>query len=318
MSHDIPFVPSSPEEIDPISLAERLENNQHIEESVVVAICHKLSEILSHEPNVLMLQSPITVVGDIHGQILDLFKMFRESGQVWEGKQYLFLGDYVDRGYCSIETFTYLALLKIKYPTSVYLLRGNHESRKVNQMYGMFNDCLQVYGHSGIWFLFNEMFDLLPVSAVIDHHIFCVHGGLSPSLKLIGRISTDIYRKQEIPQSGAFTDFCWSDPDDVSKFFPNRRGAGFLFGQKETEEFLHLNKMDLIARSHQLSMTGYTWHFDKKLITVWSAPNYMYRSQNKAAVMKINGKGEEPQFHVYTEDSRSSIKPEDIIISYFT
>ncbi|KAH0794260.1 Ser/Thr protein phosphatase [Histomonas meleagridis] len=297
--------------MDPALLREELCKGRHLEEAAIVSICDKLIEILTSESNVLYLQSPITVVGDIHGQIFDLFKMFELSGQISDGNKYLFLGDYVDRGFSSIETFAYLALLKIKYPTSIYLLRGNHESRQVNQMYGLFNDCLQVYGHAAIWFLYNEVFDTLPISAIIDKKIYCVHGGLSPDIKMVGRIFTDIQRKQEIPQCGPFADLCWSDPDDVKKFIPNKRGAGYIFGPNEVEQFLHLNRLNFIARSHQLSMAGYTWLFDQKIVTVWSAPNYMYRSGNKASVMKVS-ENDATEFLVYTEDSRSDKKIEDL------
>lgn len=303
------------DKLDPFTLREMLREGGHLEECVLVSIYRRLSEILHREPNVLYLQSPITVCGDIHGQMLDLFKLFEISGQLPDTK-YLFMGDYVDRGYCSLETFAYLAMLKIHYPDRIYLLRGNHESRQVNQMYGLFNDCLQLYGHAGIWFLCNDVFDLLPISAVIDRKVYCVHGGLSPDIKNIGVITTEIYRKQEIPQEGAFADLCWSDPDEVKSFTPNRRGAGYIFGPNEAKQFLACNKLDFIARSHQLSMPGYTWMFDNKLVTVWSAPNYMYRSNNKASVMKVRTDAP-PDFVVFTEDEHSSTKPEDITISYF-
>lgn len=118
------------------SLREEVTNGKHIDESLLSAICDKLKEILVGEPNVLFLQSPITVVGDIHGQLFDLFKMFDISG-FEDGTRYLFLGDYVDRGAYSLETFAYLALLKVQYPDRIFLLRGNHESRQVNRMYGL-------------------------------------------------------------------------------------------------------------------------------------------------------------------------------------
>lgn len=311
----ISFVEGDISTLDPVTLREELAKGSHLDERVIIEICNKLMEILIREPNVLYLSSPITVVGDIHGQMLDMFKMFRKSG-FDDGTKYVFLGDYVDRGYCSLETFAYLALMKIQHPDQIYLLRGNHESRQVNQMYGLFNDCLQVYGHAGIWFLYNDVFDLLPISAVIDNEVYCVHGGISPDMKTVGRIISEINRRQEIPASGPFADFCWSDPDDVKKFIPNRRGSGYIFGQNEVEAFLHTNRLKFIARSHQLSMPGYTWFFDNKLVTVWSAPNYMYRSGNKASVMQLEP-GKEPNFLVFKEDKKSSLKPEDVTISYF-
>ena len=300
--------------LTPDFLREQIKQGTHIAEDSIIDLFDRLKEILVREPNVLYLQSPITVCGDIHGQILDLFKLFEISGELPETK-YLFLGDFVDRGYCSIETFAYLALLKIRFPKSIHLLRGNHESRQTNQTYGLYTDCLQLYGHVGIWFLANEVFDLLPIMAVINKTIYCVHGGLSPTMKSVGRFTSEIMRKQEIPKTGPMSDIVWSDPDEVELFTANRRGAGYLFGARAVQEFLNINRMKMVVRSHQLAMDGYMWMFDRSLVTVWSAPNYMYRSKNKASVMKI-GDGE-PEFVVFTEDERSSIPPEDSVIAYF-
>jgi diadenosine tetraphosphatase ApaH/serine/threonine PP2A family protein phosphatase len=276
----------------------------------------------------------VIVCGDIHGQILDLFKLFDEAGtpvktpgaKKIDEVTYLFLGDYVDRGYQSLETFAFLAFLKVKYPQNVYLLRGNHESRQVNQMYGLFNDCMQLYGHAGIWFLLNDVFDYLPIAAVVDRRIFCVHGGLSPKIALIEQIST-LDRKKEI-EEGAVADLTWSDPDDVQKFVPNRRGNGYLFGAQQSKQFLLNNKLGVlteakdasncgfIARSHQLAMRGYEWMHDDALVIVWSAPNYTYKSGNLAAVMEVS-----PQkpvtFKQFDAHQDSSKKPEDVQIEYF-
>ena len=309
----------------------------HLKESILDSLFKRLADLLILEPNVHYLQSPITVVGDIHGQLLDLFQLFAKAGENFTESSpslqnnYLFLGDYVDRGYCSIETFAFLALLKIKYPQQVYILRGNHESRQINQIYGLFNDCMMLYGHSGIWFLLNDVFDFLPIAAVIDNKIFCVHGGLSPKINFIGQIST-IYRRKEI-ESGPIADLTWSDPDEVSKFVPNRRGNGFIFGKDQTLSFLYNNgllpknysydgdrKGDLnhgfIARSHQLAMEGVQWFHDDNLVIVWSAPNYMYKSGNKATFMKVY-QDKAPDFIEFDKHEKSDIKPEDITIEYF-
>jgi diadenosine tetraphosphatase ApaH/serine/threonine PP2A family protein phosphatase len=202
---------------------------------------------------------------------------------------YLFLGDYVDRGRYSLLTFTYLVILKLKYPQRICLLRGNHESRQVNQMYGFYDECVDICGHAGIWRLCNEVFDLLPIAAVISGKIFCVHGGLSPDIRLIDQIST-IDRQEELPSTGPFSDLTWSDPDDIECWAINQRGAGWLFGRRPTREFCYNNKVGLICRAHQLAMEGYEYHFGgEQLLTVWSAPNYMYRSGNAAAVLKLSG-----------------------------
>ena len=255
-----------------------------------------LMELLYTESNVLRLFSPMVICGDIHGQLEDLLELFKVSGDM-KRQKYLFMGDYVDRGYFSLNTFLYLVCLKLKSPDRFFLLRGNHESRQVSQMYGFYNECLLNYGHSGIWNMCNEAFDLLPVAALIDKDVFCVHGGLSPDLPLIEMISLE-KRRNELPQSGPLCDLCWSDPDDaVRKWTLNQRGAGYIFGRQEVKTFCHNNNLKLITRSHQLVMEGYQWHFQEgepqegdpksPIITVWSAPNYSYRNNNDASIMKL-------------------------------
>jgi diadenosine tetraphosphatase ApaH/serine/threonine PP2A family protein phosphatase len=203
------------------------------------------------------------------------------------------MGDYVDRGWFSVETFGYLAALKLKYPGQFYLLRGNHECRQVNQMYGFYHESQLNYGHSGIWSLCNEVFDLLPMAALIDGTVFSVHGGLSPKITLIESIAL-LNRQDELPSMGPLCDLCWSDPCETENWRENQRGAGWLFGAPQVNEFCHNNGLKLITRSHQLAMEGFKWFFNQQLITVWSAPNYMYRSANRASVLKYNPEDSEP------------------------
>ena len=277
-------------------LLERLATGEIIPEQEVMPILIQLMQVLYTESNVLRLFSPIVICGDIHGQLEDLLELFKVSGDMKQQK-YLFLGDYVDRGYYSMNTFLYLVCLKLKSPDRFFLLRGNHESRQVSQMYGFYNECLLKYGHSGIWNMCNEAFDLLPVAALIDKDVFCVHGGISPDLPLIEMISLE-KRRNELPPRGALCDLCWSDPDDTCRRWTlNQRGAGYIFGREEAKTFCRNNNIKLIARSHQLVMEGYQWYFQEATdnpanpkgtcVTVWSAPNYAYRNNNNASIMKL-------------------------------
>lgn len=265
-----------------------LQEGKTLPEKQLITLLMKFMEVLYTESNVLELQSPITICGDIHGQLYDLFELFKaaRNGESFGNQQFLFMGDYVDRGRFSLETFAYLVALKLRYPGKFYLLRGNHECRQVNQMYGFYNETQFYYGHAGVWSFCNEVFDILPMAAVIDGKVFSVHGGLSPDIALIEKIST-FDRQAELPASGALCDLCWSDPDDTTNNWrENQRGAGYLFGAPQTKAFCHNNNLSLVTRSHQLAMEGFQKFFDDMLITVWSAPNYMYRSNNKATVMK--------------------------------
>ena len=225
------------------------------------------------------------------------------------------MGDYVDRGYFSLETFCYLGALKLIYPNQIFLLRGNHESRQVNQMYGFYSECISNFGHSGVWTLCNELFDLLPVSALIDKKIFSVHGGLSPKINYIGTIN-ELNRNEELPPQGPICDLCWSDPDNVNSWKSNLRGAGYIFGKPQVDEFCHLNNLNFVTRSHQIAMEGYESFFDGKLFTIWSAPNYMYRTGNKASVMKFfNDQYEMINFSPCPKEKRKV--PDEIPTGYF-
>ena len=270
---------------------EKCQKGENIPEPIFSKLMICLLETVANESNLVELESPIIICGDVHGQLYDVFEIFKKVGSPRDHK-FLFMGDYVDRGYFSILTLAYLAALKLKYPGQITLLRGNHECRQVNQMYGFFAECQSHFGHSGVWSQCNEIFDLLPMAAVIDNKVFSVHGGLSPDIPLIEKINM-IRRNEELPNYGPFCDLTWSDPDDGEQWRINSRGAGYLFGARQVNEFLHNNGLDLITRSHQLAQEGYEWFFDKKLVTIWSAPNYMYRSGNKATVMKYDSTGYE-------------------------
>ena len=300
------------------NIIEKIINLETIPEDIVVLLFKKLLELLYLENNLLELKTPIIICGDIHGQFFDLLELFQKGGNPKDEK-YLFLGDYVDRGYFSIFTFCYLAALKIKYPSNIFLLRGNHECRQVNQMYGFYYECQNTYGHSSIWNLCNIIFDALPISAVIDNQIFCVHGGISPDISLLEKI--DLFdRFKELPNNGPLCDLCWSDPEDIDYWKINNRGAGHIFGKNQVNEFLYLNNLNLIIRSHQLIKEGYQYFFSNKLISIWSAPNYMYRSGNKASILKLNNNNlENLNFICFEESLNNKNKiPDDITISgYF-
>jgi serine/threonine-protein phosphatase 6 catalytic subunit len=192
--------------------------------------------------------APVTLCGDIHGQFYDLLELFRIGGEIPD-TNYIFIGDYVDRGYNSVETIEILMCYKIKYPSHVTLIRGNHESRQITMTYGFLDEIVRKYGNSNPWNLINEVFDILPLGAIIDGRILCVHGGLSPLIRTVDQIRT-LQRNIEIPHDGPFCDLVWSDPDNVQTWVMSNRGAGWLFGSKVTQEFLHINNLELIARAH--------------------------------------------------------------------
>lgn len=251
----------------------------------VYRICQEALKILSEEPTLLKIDSDVIVIGDIHGQFFDFLEILKIDCGIYK---YLFLGDYVDRGANSLETILLLLYMKIEQPESVWMLRGNHESRRLSFVYGFYEECVHAYGNSAAWEMICEVFEYLPLAAVIDGKTFAVHGGIGPSTSLASIISAD--RVNDILLGGIVSELLWSDPDEEAETYKeNTRGAGFLFGKNQVEEFLEREGLIRIIRSHQLVDTGYKEHFNGKLVTIWSAPNYCYRCMNKAVIAKVSG-----------------------------
>lgn len=198
------------------------------------------------------------VSGDIHGQYSDLLRLF-EYGGFPPQANYLFLGDYVDRGKQSLETICLLLAFKIRYPENFFLLRGNHECASINRIYGFFDECKRRFNVK-IWKSFTDCFNCLPVAALIDDKILCMHGGLSPDLTNLDQIRT-LPRPIAVPDTGLLCDLLWSDPSrDVKGWGMNDRGVSFTFGPDRVSEFLTKHDLDLVCRAHQV---------DSKVFVVW-------------------------------------------------
>ncbi|KAG6407865.1 hypothetical protein SASPL_130865 [Salvia splendens] len=152
--------------------------------------------------------------------------------------------------------------------------------------YGFYDECLRKYGNANVWKSFTDLFDYLPLTALIESQVFCLHGGLSPSLDTLDNIRA-LDRIQEVPHEGPMCDLLWSDPDDRCGWGISPRGAGYTFGQDIAAQFNHTNGLTLISRAHQLVMEGFNWCQEKNVVTVFSAPNYCYRCGNMAAILEI-------------------------------
>ncbi|KAL2664054.1 hypothetical protein AAZV13_02G136300 [Glycine max] len=265
-------------------------------------LCYAAEQIFMHEPTVLQLKAPVKVFGDLHGQFGDLMRLFDEYGFPSTAGDityidYLFLGDYVDRGQHSLETITLLLALKIEYPENVHLIRGNHEAADINALFGFRIECIERMGENdGIWAWtrFNQLFNYLPLAALIEKKIICMHGGIGRSINSVEQIE-----KLERPitmDTGSITlmDLLWSDPtenDSVEGLRPNARGPGLVtFGPDRVTEFCKKNKLQLIIRAHECVMDGFERFAQGQLITLFSATNYCGTANNAGAILVV-GRG---------------------------
>ncbi|MEQ2196489.1 Serine/threonine-protein phosphatase PP1-beta catalytic subunit, partial [Xenoophorus captivus] len=214
-------------------------------EAEVRGLCIKSREIFLSQPILLELEAPLKICGDIHGQYTDLLRLFEYGGFPPEAN-YLFLGDYVDRGKQSLETICLLLAYKIKYPENFFLLRGNHECASINRIYGFYDECKRRFNIK-LWKTFTDCFNCLPIAAIVDEKIFCCHGGLSPDLQSMEQIRR-IMRPTDVPDTGLLCDLLWSDPDkDVQGWGENDRGVSFTFGADVVSKFLNRHDLDLIC-----------------------------------------------------------------------
>jgi len=271
-----------------------------VDEVTALKIINEGAALLRSEKTMVEVSAPVTVCGDIHGQFYDLIKLFEVGGDPGTTK-YLFLGDYVDRGNFSIECVLYLWALKLCYPSTFFLLRGNHECRHLTQYFTFRQEC-QVKYTERVYEACMEAFNCLPLVALLNKQFLCVHGGLSPEIQTLEDIAM-LDRFQEPPPHGAMCDLLWSDPaedfgseDSADHFKHNSvRGCSFLYSYSAACKFLEQNNLLSIIRAHEAQDAGFRMYKKSpvtgfpSLITIFSAPNYLDVYNNKAAVLKYDG-----------------------------
>eukprot|EP00536_Pseudo-nitzschia_multiseries_P018529 jgi/Psemu1/321336/estExt_fgenesh1_pm.C_26610001 len=283
---------SEPHELDDIiqrlmALKDQRPGTQaELQEEEIVSLCNKAKEAFLSEPMLLRPEAPIKICGDLHGQFFDLLRIIDHNGQP-PNTNYMFLGDYCDRGKQSIEILCLLFAFKVKFPTKMHLLRGNHETTKVSRMYGFHDECKNRFSVD-LWKEFCGVFDCMPVAAIISDKIFCCHGGLSPELESLDQIDA-IERPVDVPEEGLLCDLMWADPEPgMTGYDVNDRGASYIFGEDVVDEFLEKHDLDVIVRAHQVVEEGYEFFADQKLVTMFSAPNYTGEYTNWGATMIVD------------------------------
>lgn len=252
----------------------------------IISILGKARELFLSQPMLVECEAPINICGDTHGQFYDLLELLKLGGEPGPDKSYLFLGDYVDRSHMSIEVVMLLFCYKILYPTKVWLLRGNHECASINRIYGFFDECKRRHSVK-LWRTFVDCFNCMPVAALVEGSILCMHGGLSPDLTALEKIR-ELQRPCMIPDFGLICDLLWADPDaDIDGWGLSDRGVSYIFGNNVVRKFLQRHDLDLICRAHQVVEDGYEFEANRGIVTIFSAPNYCGEFENAGGMLVV-------------------------------
>jgi diadenosine tetraphosphatase ApaH/serine/threonine PP2A family protein phosphatase len=274
--------------------------------------------LFASEPVQLSLSGAFIVVGDLHGNIDDLLRVF-DRFDYPPAQSFLFLGDYIDRGENSIETLLLLYALKVQFPKSIYLLRGNHECESISKTYGFKDECTAFFKKRRTYHRFCQSFAHLPIAAVVNDKFFCVHGGISPSIPYIDEIGEQIQKPLDNVNSSFAEDLLWSDPSSkICGFSDSPRHTGFLFGQDSLKQFLADNSLSLMVRAHQFCPSGVEFPIDGCL-TVFSASDYCGLGNDGAVVLlRENGTYHVETFHVMAKERRRCLLPSWVVDRYWS
>ncbi|XP_067830990.1 serine/threonine-protein phosphatase 5 [Heptranchias perlo] len=272
----------------------------------------QVKEVLSKLPSLVEItlgeKESITICGDIHGQFYDLLNIFELNGLPSESNPYLFNGDFVDRGSFSVEVILILFGFKLLQPNHFHVLRGNHETDNMNQMYGFEGEVKAKYT-SQMFELFSEVFQWLPLAQCINSKVLIMHGGLFSEDGITLDDIKKIERNRQPPDSGPMCDLLWSDPQPQNGRSVSKRGVSCQFGPDVTSRFLEENQLDYIIRSHEVKPEGYEVTHDGKCITVFSAPNYCDQMGNQGAYIHLKGSDLKPVFHQFKTVPHPNVKP---------
>jgi len=307
LDHDVLFDAQNGGKINLEALTAHLNAEGRLSMDDAMYLLSETAALFKKEPNLLVLKDPITVCGDIHGQFFDFLRLLEAGGDPAE-TQYLFLGDYVDRGCFATECVFLLCAHKLLFPTSFFMLRGNHECRHLTSFFNFKDECLYKYSLE-LYDAVMNMFDALPIAATINGKFLCCHGGLSPDISTLADIA-QLERFREVPREGPFCDLLWADPVDDDKdadddeeyeaeqttwfSYNETRQCSYVFGIDAVKTFLRKNDLTAIIRAHEAQFDGYKMQMVNqqtqipRVITIFSAPNYCDVYKNKGACLKFN------------------------------
>lgn len=267
---------------------ERLYQGQIPTEETIRQVCQQLKKLIGNIPNVVSLRSPLTIAGDLHGHFWELLEIFRIGGFIPD-TNYLFLGNYIGLGKFSLQTLLLLFCLKLRHPDRLTLLRGSHECRSMARIYGLYGECLRHYGNTNSWRHLTDVFEYLPLAAVIDESRLCVSSGLSPALDYVDQMKV-LNRFTDPPPKSPLADLLWNTPSETIALFQKDPKTGMVsYGHEALNRFLQMNNLKQMIRSNTLCLGGYKESWAGKLITVWSVPNFCDRLQNNAAIIELDG-----------------------------
>ncbi|XP_078484593.1 serine/threonine-protein phosphatase 5 [Ciona intestinalis] len=272
----------------------------------------EMKEILGGLPSLVDIvvekDDQLTVCGDVHGQYYDLCHVFEINGLPAEDNPYLFNGDFVDRGSWSVEVILVLFGYKILLPNKFHLVRGNHETDYMNQMYGFEGEVKAKYG-GNMMGLFSEVFNWLPLSYCVNGKVLIMHGGLCEKDDVTLDDLRKIERNRQPPENGLMCDLLWSDPQAKMGRGVSKRGVSCQFGPDITSNFLRNNGLDYIIRSHECKNGGYEEQHNGKCITIFSAPNYCDQMGNKGAFITLRAPDLIPKFTQFEAVKHPEVQP---------
>ena len=269
----------------------------HCEKDLITKLLDKTKKAFEKDGQVVQIKGKFTVVGDLHGHILDLARIIQKNGPPPKTK-YIFLGDLIDRGDFSIEVTTLVYTWKVLYPENVYIIRGNHEFPSQCREAGFFKEVTNYFKGTDMFDQYCQVFSYTPLAAILNDEILCVHGGIGPDFQHISDISKIAYPLLDT-NGGLVDQLVWSDPvSSIDDFEESERGTGYFYGRAATSAFLAANKLKGIIRGHTPVQNGVQVHFDGLIYTVHSASWMAAKEVNQSGCIVVE-EGKEPEQQIY-------------------